>query len=366
MGGEVWILGGSGRSGQAIAAQLVPRGMAPVLVGRHAERLDDAAARVDGARTVVAPSVEAMADEIRRQGPAVVVNTVGPFTVTAPPITRACLAVGDYVDLANDVAAVTGVLGLHEAASDAGRSLVTGAGFGVTATESVVVGLCAGRPAPVRVRVDMVPSMEMAAGRLGEALAASLVEGLPGVEGGRRYGGRRYRDGRLAPAPIGGEPARLVLPDGERVTTASLPLGELVAAQRASGAPDVVAASSEAPASPLMRVLLPPATALLASSRVRSFARRRLAQVQVKARPRPRPHSWGRARLEWADGTVQEGWLRVGEAQEFTGAVPAEVARRLLSGEGRPGAYTPAALFGPSLAEACGGTYLPAPAHPVD
>ncbi|MCO5968862.1 saccharopine dehydrogenase NADP-binding domain-containing protein [Actinoallomurus soli] len=362
MGGEVWILGGSGRSGQAIAAELARRGVAPVLVGRNAERLAAAAARVDGARTVAAGSVEAMVDEIHRQEPAVVVNTVGPFTATAPPVTRACLAVGDYVDLANDVAAVTGVLGLHEAASAAGRCLVTGAGFGVTATESVVVHLCAGRPAPVRVRVDMVPSMDMAAGQVGEALAATLVEGIPGVEGGRRYGGRRYRDGRLAPAPIGGEPAHLVLPDGERVTTASVPLGELVAAQRASGAPDVVAASSEAPSSPLMRAVLPAATSLLASTRIRDFARRRLARVQVKARPRPRPHSWGHARLEWADGTVQEGWLRVGEAQEFTGTVPAEVVRRLLSGEGRPGAYTPAALFGPSLAEACGGTYLAATA----
>jgi hypothetical protein len=31
--------------------------------------------------------------------------------------------------------------------------------------------------------------------------------------------------------------------------------------------------------------------------------------------------------------------------------------RRLLAGEGRPGAYTPAALFGLALAEACGGEY---------
>ena len=60
------------------------------------------------------------------------------------------------------------------------------------------------------------------------------------------------------------------------------------------------------------------------------------------------------ARVEWADGTIQVGWLRAGDAQVFTGAVPAEVARRLLAGEG-PGAFTPTALFGPSLALACGG-----------
>jgi hypothetical protein len=91
---------------------------------------------------------------------------------------------------------------------------------------------------------------------------------------------------------------------------------------------------------------------------VRNFAKSRLAQVKLKARPRPRPYSWGHARVEWGDGTVQEGWLRVGDAQAFTGAVPAEAARRLLAGEGRPGAFTPAALFGPALALACGGQYV--------
>jgi hypothetical protein len=45
-------------------------------------------------------------------------------------------------------------------------------------------------------------------------------------------------------------------------------------------------------------------------------------------------------------------------AAAYTAAVPAETARRLMAGDGRPGAYTPADLFGPELAEACGGEYL--------
>lgn len=358
MSTEVWILGGTGRSARAIAAELVSRGVTPVLVGRDAARLTEAATRAGRGRTVVAGTVEAMAAEIRRQRPAVVVNTIGPFAGTAAPIVDACLPDSDYVDLANDLAAVSTVLGRHEAAAAAGRTLVTGAGFGVTATESVVVTLCADRPAPTRVRVDMVPSMRVEPGVIGEALAATLLDGLPGVPGGRRYEGRRYRGGRLVRARLGGEPTHLTLPDGSRVTTASLPLGELMAAQRASGAPSVVAASSEAPASPVFRVVLPLATALLSSARVRAFAKSRLARVRLKARERPREHSWGHARLHWADGTVREGWLRIGDAQTYTGAVPAEVVRRLLAGGGTPGAHTPAALFGPSLSESCGATYL--------
>ncbi len=358
MQSEVWILGGNGRSGRAIAAELVSRGISPVLVGRDAARLKDAAARVGDGRIVIAGSAESIGTEIRRQRPAVVINTIGPFTATAVPIARACLAGSDYIDLANDVATVLATLGLSGVAADAGRTVVTGAGFGVTASESVVVKLCQGHPAPARVRVDMIPSLATEAGVIGEALAGTILSGLPGVEGGGRYAGRRYSGGRLVAARIGADVAHLTLPDGGQVTTAGIPLGELVAAQRASGAPSVVSASSETPSSPAARALLPLATALLTYGPVRNFAQSRLARVKLKARERPRPYSWGHACLEWADGTTQEGWLRVGDAQAFTGMVPAEVARRLQAGEGRPGAFTPAALFGPSLALACGGEYM--------
>ncbi|GAA0475596.1 membrane protein [Paractinoplanes deccanensis] len=397
MTAEVWVLGGTGRSARATATELIRRGITPVLVGRDPARLTEAAHTIEAhaieastieagvvkartpdsraldsrapgsplfdghapaVRIVVARSVAETAAEIRRQRPAVVVNTIGPFTATAEPIIRACLPASHYVDLANDVAAVTAVLGLHEAAVAAGRSLVTGAGFGVTATESVVVKLREGHPTPSDVRVDMVPSLAIEPGPIGEALAATILEGLPGVEGGGRYSGRRYRDGHLARARLAGDTARLTLPDGTQVTTAGMPLGELVAAQRASGAPSVLAASSEAPSSRIARAVLPLATALLLIAPLRRYAIRRLAAVEPKPRPRPREHSWGHAVLRWPDGTVREGWLRVGEAQSFTGAVPAEVAYRLLTGTGRPGAYFPAALFGPSLAESCGGEYV--------
>lgn len=351
MSDEVWILGGSGRSGRAAAAVLAVAGVPVVLVGRDAARLQAVAGEVEGARVLVAGSVDAMAEQIRRQRPAVVVNTVGPFAATAAPVSRACLSTGSYVDLGNDVVAASAVLGLHEEAVGAGRTLVTGAGFGVLATESVVVRLCEGRPGALRVRTDAVPSVALEAGVLGEALAATIIDGVP--EGGRRYSG-----GRLVRARVGGNREHLTLPDGSPVTTASGPFGELVAAQRASGAAEVVSASSEVPSSPAALAVLPLASVLLKVGPLRAVARRRLARVSLAGRPGPREHSWGRAEVEWADGTSRRGWLRTGDASVFTAAVLAEVTRRLLRGEGRPGAYTPAALFGAAFAEACGGQLL--------
>jgi hypothetical protein len=43
---------------------------------------------------------------------------------------------------------------------------------------------------------------------------------------------------------------------------------------------------------------------------------------------------------------------------EFTVSVAVEVTSRLCRGEGKPGAYTPGALFGPELAEQAGGEFI--------
>lgn len=360
-GVQVWVLGGTGRSGRSIAAQLVARGVRPVLVGRDAARLAAVLEGAGNADVVVAATVADMAAAIMQCRPRVVVNTVGPFTESAAVITAACLQIGaDYVDLANDLASVQTVLGLHERAVAAGCRLVTGAGFGVTATESVVVRLCAEHPDPARVRVDMVPALAGEAGRIGYALAATVLTGLPGVAGGGRFAGRRVAGGLLVRAAIGADAQQLRLPDGERVTTAAMPLGELVAAQRASGATSVVSASSAAPHGRAVTAMAPVLGALLSLRPVRRTAIGALARVRTRATPAPRAHSWGHARLDWPDGSAVEGWLRVGDAHVFTGAVCAEVAARLAVEPGPPGASTPAALFGPGLAEACGGVYLPA------
>ena len=349
---DVWILGATGRVGRAVTARLVESNIVPVLVGRARERLSQVGANLDKELgIVVAGSPEEIATEIRRQRPALVINTIGPFTETTVLIARACLPHSHYIDLANDVISVSALLDLHEEAVTAGCTLVTGAGFGVLATESVVLKLCQDRPAPDRVRTDALASVEIEEGVFGEALAATIIDGLP-------YGGRYYEHGHLVRNRAGSSPTNITLPDGSSVAAASVPFGELVAAQRASGAPYVLAASSEIPTGPAVRMILPLAMALAHIKPLRTFAKRRLARLKISARKRPREYSWGHASVQWSDGTNQEGWLRIGDAQAFTATVAAKVAEQLLQGEGRPGAYTPGALFGPELAEAVGGTFL--------
>jgi short subunit dehydrogenase-like uncharacterized protein len=345
----IWIVGATGRTGRAIAARLAGEHEL-VLVGRDPVRLQGLADPL-GAQIRVIGSVDDVPAIVSGGDAAVVVNLIGPYAVTGPRIARACPPGTHYVDLANELDGVRGLLSTHDEAVAAGRTVVTGAGFGVLGTESVTRTLCAGRPAPTSVRVDALPSVRNEPGPLGEALAGSIVGGLVA-------GGRRYEGARLVPAPLVGEVEELALPDGSAARTAGMPSGELEAARRASGAARVVAASALAPAGAVARAILPVMSAVLGVPIVGRAAVRALARVRLPDRPPARDVSWARARVHDADGTVRTAWLRAGDGMDFTVAVAAEVAGRLARGEGEPGAYTPAAAFGPELATAAGARFV--------
>jgi short subunit dehydrogenase-like uncharacterized protein len=344
----IWILGATGRTGREIAAQVAARGGTPVLVGRNAERLRKTAAELGQADAEVIET-DRVAAEIARRRPGVVVNTIGGYADTAAPIARACLPGGHYVDLANDLVAMPRLLALHDEAVAGRSTFVTGAGFGVLGTEALVARLCAERPTPRTVLVDALPSVAIDGGPLGEALARSIVSGLT-------TGGRRYRDGELVRVRLGADPREHALPDGQTAKSAGAATGDLLAAHVASGAPDVVATSALIPSATLLRAVLPVAGAMLKVPMLQQFAVRRLAAVQAKPAPRPREHTWAHAVVTWPDGTTREGWLRAGDAMDFTAAAAAETAVRLDRGEGRRGAFTPACALGSELAEAAGAT----------
>jgi len=351
MHNEVWVLGATGRTGRAVARRLHERGIPLVLVGRDRERLESVRAELGGALRLRAGTLDAALAALTEDAPGVVVNTVGPFTTTAREVARACPPGTHYVDVANEFPAVERVLALDREAAAANQVFVTGAGFGVLATESVLLRLCAGQPPPTRVRVDALASVATETGSFGSALAATIV-GILSI------GGREVRGGRLVRSRLAADFIHLTTPDSEVLATASGPSGELLAAWRASNAANVVAASSYAPPSALVRLAIPAVAMIFRIPGISSFASRTLARLPVQAQDRPRPHSWAHARVEWASGTVCEGWLRAGDGMDFTAGVAAEVTYRLLKGEGRPGSYTPGALFGSKLAEAVGGEFI--------
>ena len=111
------------------------RGLSLRLAGRRSEPLAALAEELAGTGVPVecvaldvtdAAAVRAAVGQVR-----VVVTTVGPFARYAPPVLDACLDIGVcYVDIANELTAIRGVLARDERAKELGVTVVTGAGFG--------------------------------------------------------------------------------------------------------------------------------------------------------------------------------------------------------------------------------------------
>lgn len=350
MGDEIWILGATGRVGRGVAARLSTAGVPLVLCGRDRERIEALADCFTGTVRAFAGSLDAALAKIQAESPAVVVNTVGPFVESADRVARALPPRTHYVDMGNELLSAQGTLALEGVARSKNQTLVTSAGFGVYGTEAALLHALADGPAPERVRVDSVASVAMDAGVVGEVLARTIVDSFA-------FGGRVVREGQLVREAMGSEPVSIETPDGDVMSTSSWSSTDLLAAWRASGASEVVAASALNPTGALRR-MLPALTGMLRIPGLGSFATRLMSRMRATARPAPREHSWARARVEWHDGRVAESWLRTGEAMAFTVAVTSEVAARLARGEGRPGAFTPGGVFGESLVPAVGADLL--------
>jgi len=348
---DVWILGAAGRVGSAVASDLVAAGASVVLVGRNRASLTALAGRIGGrSRIVTTTSFEGLRAELANAGPIVVANLIGPFAETAVPTAMATAPGSAYLDLSNELPAMTGILNLDQVAVATNRCFVSGAGWGVLAAEAAVLKLCKDRPPAARVRVDVAPFID-APGLLGPTVAATIVDGIPA-------GTSIYDRGRLVRTGIGSHRETLTAPDGSKIGTGAVSTADLEAARRASGASFAIAASTMAPSAPMVRAMMPLIAALFGFKGVRAFAKKRVANINVAPAKGPAKPSWAHARVEWDDGRVSEAWLKAGEGMAFTAKIAAEVALRLSRNEGRPGAFTPGALFGAELAETAGAEFI--------
>jgi hypothetical protein len=302
--------------GGLIAREAARRDFHVVLAGRQAEPLLQLASTLppgSARAAIVDISNPATLAPLISQAD-VVVNTVGPFTRYAEPIVSACLeSRTSYVDLANELSAVSALLDRDGEARQQEVQLVTGAGFGVVATETLALMLARASRQPLgSIQVVAAPAVAYSSQGVQTTIAESLAQGSP-----------RYVDGRLVVAKLGEGGTLLQFAGGPRQVI-PVPTGDLIAAQRATAAPDAVA-----------YMPVP--------------GERSMQSDQKPADLRSLAMALGCS----ADGTQLEADLTFGEGDAASAAIAVEVVLRTVAGP-RPGAWTPGQLFGPELAVACG------------
>jgi saccharopine dehydrogenase (NAD+, L-lysine-forming) len=304
---DVLLLGAAGNSGRLIAAELAARRLSVRLAGRRRGPLEDLARALaaEGAttdvRTVDVGDAASLAEAIAGAG--VVLSTIGPFARQAGPVIDACLAARlPYVDIANEWPAVRGLLDRDEQARTHAVALVTGAGFGPAATETLVLRLVEQMGVvPDLVRVAAAAGVTRQSDGVRQTIQESLSQGVAIT----------YRDDRVVQEALGSG-ATIVAFGGAQRQMLPGPVGDLETARLASGAANVVAYIA-----------------------------------------RPAAHSSATDSYTWAEvsgpgGRTLTAELHTGEGVRATAAIAAETTQRVLAGV-KPGAWTAGQLFGAAL-----------------
>jgi short subunit dehydrogenase-like uncharacterized protein len=330
-----WIIyGATGVAGGLIAEAAARRGHRPLLAGRDADRLAPLAARLGTRWRAVdvddGPGLTRLAGEAP-----LMLLAASPFEATSAPMLRACLAAGaHYLDVANEPAVFDAAYGLHDAAERAGVTVLPGVGFGAAAADTLA-----------RHVADRLPGAEA----LDLTLFTYTSARSPGAQANAlrvaARGGLLRRGGRLVPVRLGAGARRADGPSG-RCTVVPVPTGELSAAFRTTGIPDITVAMPVG-GPPVMAGLVTSALGLAARSRALQRRAERLPRTPLPAAdPARRSHVCARAS---AGDRAVTAWLETGEGYAFTAESAVRAAEAVLA-RGAAGAYSPGALLGADFA----------------
>ena len=319
------IYGATGYTGRMAAQHAAAAGLDPILGGRDSGRLAKLAAELGVASRAFGLN-DTVALDKSLSDVSVLLNCAGPYARTAEPLMTAAIRTRvHYLDIAAELDSYHLAETLDEQAAATGVLLLPGSG-GSVAMLGCLAGHAAERVAdPVGIRIALHVAGSMSRGSAISAAENLTTESLMRVDG--KIASRSPDDVREL--DFGNGP----------VTCSPVTLPDLVTIWHATNIPNIetfVHVSGDAfpqgdPAA------LPDGPT----------AEQRLADRYHAA-----------AEVEGEDGAIARSVLDTVNGYTFTPMAAAEAARRVLSGEHRPGFHTPATLFGNGFAETIADTTI--------
>jgi short subunit dehydrogenase-like uncharacterized protein len=339
MGDRLLIYGATGYSGRSIAQAARAAGLAPIVCGRSADKLQ-ALARELACEGRVARLDDAPALARALRDARVVLNAAGPFADTSPHLIEACLRAGcHYLDISGEIGALAAAAGRGADARRRGVMLMPGAGFDVVPSDCLALHVARRARRPRHLRIGIAGLRLLSRGS-----ALTLIDQL-------HQPTAIVREGRLRAIPPGTLEWSFDFGQGQRPSLA-VSWGDLITARYSTALDDITTFFEATPAvrthNDLLRAfgwalpwtgwqaLLRAGTALLPEG---PSAEQRAGQRAVLV-----------AEIEDADGSFVRSRLSAPEAYTTTVSCALAIAQRVLDGDWQAGFETPARLFGPDFA----------------
>jgi short subunit dehydrogenase-like uncharacterized protein len=340
-----WMLYGAyGATGRLILDEALRRGHRPLLAGRDREQLE-ALGNATGLHTVHLQLDDAAALRTALSGVCCVLLAAGPYYVTGKFMRAACLDAGcSYLDVNGELEDFGAALACDAEARAAGIGIIPGAGYGVVFAECLAAHVAQRLPDATWLRLSLATQTA------GSSRGANLSRGAVILAGGREI-----HNGSLCKRALAFSSWRSPGAEVPGTRFAAAPMAELLAAQRSTGIPNIVAGIPLSRAAALMMRIAGPLLGRLMTR----FASR--ASTKAEAEPTAEAIAAMRSRV-WAEAGNERGgrvaaMLETGEGYRAAAAA-AVSAMELQLQEPRIGALTPVQAFGASLALRVRGTYI--------
>ena len=335
------IYGANGYTGTLIARAAVNRGYRPILAGRSAQKLRPLAEELDlPAMAVSLDDSETLERTLRDVD--VVIHCAGPFSSTAEPMMRACIAAGThYQDITGEMQVYENAHALHDEAKAAGIVLCPGTGFDVIPTDCLAAALKREMPTATHLTLGFDSDSSFSPGT-----AKTSIESL-GV------GGAVRRNSKIEVIGHGELTRKINFGRGEKFAVA-IPWGDVATAHYTTGIPNI---EVYIPMSPRR------AKKLQGLNKFRWLLRMQWVQNWLKGKVEKSvqgPSEEKRAEQQtWVWGEIRNdrrGARRIGRVvtangYDVTVSGSLAVMEFLLEYQGEGGYFTPSKLCGPELVE---------------
>lgn len=346
---DVWILyGANGYTGTLTAELARSRGLAPVLAGRSASKLEPLAERLGlEMRVFDLDDRERLQRELR--GVEAVLHMAGPFAETSAPLVDACLRTRcHYLDITGEFSVFEAIWPHHDEAVRAGIVLMPGVGFDVVPTDCLAALLQRALPDATE--------LELAFATLGTRPSPGTVNTWVDALG--RSSLARVR-GEIVREPLGARTRRIPFPT-RTMHAMAVPLGDLSSAFRSTGIPSIttylalpkLALAGLQSLGSLRRLFASPRV----GRRLKRWVPRAVAGPDAGERSRSRAELWGEARN--AAGQRVRLTLTTGDPYALTADAALRCLARVLEGRVTPGASSPAQALGGDFIAECDGVQL--------
>lgn len=338
---QILIYGAYGYTGELIARQAVAQGLKPILSGRSAAKLQPLANELG--LPAIAVSLDDQDTLVRTlQGVAVVIHCAGPFSATAEPMMRACIASGThYQDITGEMAVYQQAHALGADAKAAGIVLCPGTGFDVIPTDCLAAALHKVMTSATHLTLGFDSDSGFSPGT-----AKTSIESL-GV------GGAVRRNGKIEVIPHAEHTRKINFGRGEKFAVA-IPWGDVATAYYSTEIPNI---EVYIPMSPRRAKKMQKMNAfrwLLRMGWVQNWLKGKVEKSvrgpSANQRAEQQTWVWGEVRND-RRGERRVGRVVTANGYDVTVHGSLAVMQHLQGYNGEGGYFTPSSLCGPELVE---------------